>query len=131
MLDANLLASMFLFPNGFMSRLKEALCSENQILLCAYVVDELKDVVASKFPARPADIDWFLKSFTYTPVYAPERFNSDDYPEIRDIADLPVLVSAILEDADVLITGDKGFNDVKSKSRKSSSLMILWQYTAD
>jgi predicted nucleic acid-binding protein len=96
-----------------MNRLKEVLCSEHQILLCTYVVDELKDVVAGKFPARSADIDWFLKSFPYTLVYTPERFNSDDYPEIRDIADLPVLVSAILEDADILITGDKDFNDVE------------------
>jgi hypothetical protein len=26
-----------------MNRLKEVLCSEHQILLCTYVVDELKD----------------------------------------------------------------------------------------
>ena len=32
------------------------------------------------------------------------------YPFIRDKKDLPVLVSAITEDVDILITGDKDFS---------------------
>jgi predicted nucleic acid-binding protein len=113
MLDTNLLISMFIFPNDFMNRIKKVLCSDHQILLCTYVVDELKEVVARKSPARSADIDWFLQSFPYTLVYTPEQFDAEEYPKIRDIADLPVLVSAILEDADILITSDKDFTDVE------------------
>ena len=33
--------------------------------------------------------------------------------ENGDIKDLPVLVSAVLSDSDILITGDKDFEDVK------------------
>jgi predicted nucleic acid-binding protein len=57
-------------------------------------------------------VDWFLQSFPYTLVYTPEQFDPEAYPDIRDIADLPILVSAILEDADILITSDKDFDDV-------------------
>ena len=35
------------------------------------------------------------------------------YPKIRDISDLPVLVSVILSDSDVLLAGDKDFEEVK------------------
>lgn len=115
MLDTNLLVSMFLFSNDFMNRLKKVLCADHQILLCTYVVDELKDVVSRKFPAKSGDIDWFLQSFPFTLVYTPEQFDQAAYPGIRDIADLPVLVSAILEDADILITGDKDFTNVESE----------------
>lgn len=38
------------------------------------------------------------------------------YPKIRNIHDLPVLVSAILSDVDILLTGDKDFEDVKIDS---------------
>jgi len=33
---------------------------------------------------------------------------------IRDIKDLPILVSAILSDSDVMITGDKDFDEIKT-----------------
>jgi predicted nucleic acid-binding protein len=88
------------------------LCNDHQILLCTYVVEELKDVVARKFPQKSSEIDWFFQSFPFTLVYTPEQFDPATYPDIRDIADLPVLVSAILEDADIFITGDKDFDDL-------------------
>jgi predicted nucleic acid-binding protein len=103
---------MFIFPNERMNQLKHLLCTDHQILLCTYVVEELKDVVARKFPKKSSDVDWFLQSFPYTFVYTPEQFDPAAYPSIRDIADLPVLVSAMLEDADILITSDKDFDDV-------------------
>ena len=34
------------------------------------------------------------------------------YPTIRDIDDLPVLAAAIILKVDILITGDKDFDDV-------------------
>lgn len=44
--------------------------------------------------------------------YTPEHFNKADYPDMRDVFDLPILISAILEDVDLLITGDKDFKAV-------------------
>ena len=96
-----------------MNRLKNILCGEHQILICTYVVEEMKDVIARKFPSKRADLEWFLQSFPFTLVYTPDFFDQDAYPEIRDITDLPVLVSAILDDADILITGDNDFADVE------------------
>jgi predicted nucleic acid-binding protein len=36
-----------------------------------------------------------------------------DLFEIRDMMDYPVLYTAIIEDVDVLVTGDKDFADVE------------------
>jgi predicted nucleic acid-binding protein len=104
---------MFVFPNDHMNRIKRVLLADHQILLCTYVVEELKDVVARKFPRKSAEIDWFLQSFPFTLIYTPEQFEPDSYPSIRDMADLPILVSAILGDADILVTSDKDFDDIE------------------
>jgi len=55
------------------------------------------------------DIDTFLLSFPFIMSYTPEHFDKEDYPNMRDEADVPILVSAILEDVDVLISRDKDF----------------------
>jgi putative PIN family toxin of toxin-antitoxin system len=112
MLDTNVLISMFLFPSEKMNRLKNDLCEYHQILLCSYVIDEMKDVVARKFPARENELDDFFQSYPFAMSYTPERFDKTAYPSIRDDFDLPVLASAILGDVDVLITGDKDFSDI-------------------
>ncbi|MDR2088343.1 MAG: putative toxin-antitoxin system toxin component, PIN family [Clostridiales Family XIII bacterium] len=118
MLDTNVLVSMFLFPSDNMDRLKRSLCENRQILICSYVVDEIKDVVARKFPKRKNDLDEFFRTLPFVFVYTPECFAPADFPNIRDISDLPVLVSAVSEDVDLLITGDKDFGGVKIERPK-------------
>ena len=38
--------------------------------------------------------------------------NYDNYPQIRDIDDMPLLAHAIEAKVDILITGDKDFDDI-------------------
>lgn len=42
-------------------------------------------------------------------VYTPKTISMEDFPDIRDTKDLPILATAILENVDVFITGDKDF----------------------
>jgi predicted nucleic acid-binding protein len=99
---------MFLFPSNHFTRLKSALAKQ-QIVLCSYVVDEMKDVVEQKFPNRVNDIDEFFQSFPFAMVYTPDNFKVSEYPGMRDENDVPILVTAIIEDVDILISGDKDF----------------------
>lgn len=46
-------------------------------------------------------------------IYTPQEFDKQEYPDIRDNKDLPILVSAIIGDVDYLITGDKDFFEIK------------------
>jgi predicted nucleic acid-binding protein len=59
------------------------------------------------------DTDDFSQSFPFAMAYTPDNFNVSEYPAMRDESDLPILVTAILEDVDVLISGDKDFTVIE------------------
>lgn len=54
-----------------------------------------------------------FKGINFETFKSHEKIDKNKYPEIRDINDLPILVSAMLSDSGVLITGDKDFENVK------------------
>ena len=53
----------------------------------------------------------FMKKVPYE-LFILKKFDSKKYPNIRDTDDLPVLANAIESNIDVLVTGDKDFDDV-------------------
>ncbi len=59
----------------------------------------------------------FLNSLQYELIDL-DKFDKEIYPNIRDDCDLPILASAIESKADILITGDKDFEDIKIKKPK-------------
>ncbi len=85
---------------------------EHQLVLSSYIVEELKDVVKRKFPNKVGVIDSLLAKMNYEYVYTPDILDETLF-EIRDVKDYPVLYTAILEDVDILVTGDSDFSDVK------------------
>ena len=42
-------------------------------------------------------------------VYTPKEMDMSGFPTVRDAKDSPILATAILENVDVFITGDKDF----------------------
>lgn len=42
-------------------------------------------------------------------VYTPKVLDLNEFPEMRDTKDSPILATAIMEGIDVFITGDKDF----------------------
>ena len=68
-------------------------------------------MVQRKLEGRSADLDHFLTVLTFEYVYTPDEMDENLF-EIRDEMDYPVLYSAIVEDVDILITGDKDFADI-------------------
>jgi len=113
MLDTNVLISMIFFPNEQMNKLKRLICNNHSIVLCSYVVEELQSVVKRKFKSKAAALDVFLGSLSYEFVYTPKFFNVNYYPQVRDKKDIPILVTAILEDVDIFLTGDRDFYPVE------------------
>jgi len=84
----------------------------HELVLPSYVVDELKDVVDRKFPNMVGELDSFLTTLSFTLAYTPNQLPIGLF-EIRDISDAPILYTAIIEGIDVLLTGDKDFDDVE------------------
>lgn len=111
MLDTNVLISALLFPGGKMDAMMNCIFSWHQLVLSSFVVDELKNVVKRKFPKEEQVIERLLTMMGYEYVYTPKDIDNSLFT-IRDVKDYPVLYTAIIEDVDILITGDKDFLDV-------------------
>jgi len=81
------------------------------LVLSSFVIDELIAVADRKFPAKKYIIESFLGKLSYEFVYTPHIIPKGLF-EIRDINDYPVLYTAITENIDIFITGDKDFSDI-------------------
>jgi len=112
MLDTNVLVSAIVFPNERMDALICKATLDHQLVLSSYIIDELICVTKRKFPQKIKDVDLFLTRLPYEFVYTPKEQNYDFF-HIRDIDDYPILYSAIIEDVDLLVTGDDDFDDVE------------------
>lgn len=107
-----MLVSLLLFPNERMNAMLALIFSEHELILSSFVVTELKDVIRRKFPAKAGVVDRLLLKMSYTLVYTPDEMDETLF-NIRDAKDYPVLYTAIVEDVDILVTGDKDFADIK------------------
>lgn len=112
MLDTNVLISALLFPGAKMDAMMEYIFTNHQLVLSSYVVDELKSVVRRKFSGKEVAINKLLMMMSFEYVYTPGTIVSGLF-DIRDVKDYPVLYTAIIEDVDILVTGDKDFSDIE------------------
>ena len=111
MLDTNILVSAFVFRSKKIYAVIDYIVAHHELLLPSYVVDELRDVVRRKFSKMTDELDMFLTALSFTLVYTPTQLPAGLF-EIRDVSDAPILYTAIIEGIDILITGDKDFDDV-------------------
>lgn len=89
----------------------EHITQHHTLVLSSFVVEELIAVAERKFPAKCDVVDRFLTNLSYELVYTPHKMEYGLF-QIRDINDYPILYTAIKEDVDILITGDKDFHDI-------------------
>lgn len=66
------------------------------------------------------DVDSFLSDLSYELVYTPRHMCGNLF-EIRDINDYPVLYTAIVENIDIFITGDKDFHVRRPAYKRAGS----------
>ena len=112
MLDTNILISAFIFKSKKMNELIKVLSNEHKIVICSYCVEEMKEVIDKKFKVDKKSLDKFLETFSFELVYSPAQLEEKKF-EIRDEEDYIILYTAIIENVDILITGDKDFKDVE------------------
>ncbi len=111
-IDTNILISAILFPNGRINDLMRVIAEKHKLILSSFVIEELMGVVKKKFAGKKEAADRFLSKFPYDMVYTPKEMKQGLF-QIRDEKDYPVLYIAIMEDVDILITGDKDFFDIE------------------
>ena len=111
--DTNIIISAMLFPNGKVAKVFSHLLEKHTVIISSYTKKECEEVFEKRFPSKKKQLNVFFKGINFEEFESPEKIDEKDYPEIRDIKDLPILVSAILSDCDILITGDKDFESIR------------------
>lgn len=117
MLDTNILVSAFVFKSQKLNELIYKLSIEHEIIICTYTLEELDELIKTKFNVKSDSLDQFLKEFPFTLVYSPPNIEHRLF-NIRDEDDYIILHTAIIEDVDIFITGDKDFDDVNIEHPK-------------
>jgi len=113
--DSNIIISAILFPEGKVAAVFSHVLESHDVIISSYSIAECKAVFNKKFPDKTSLLDTFFSQLVYELFDTPKTINATNYPSIRDVNDLPILVSAILSDADILLTGDKDFEEIKVK----------------
>ena len=108
MLDTNILVSAIFFPSKRTRSFLEAL-SSHEIVIAQYAIDELHEVTEEKFPQMKKKLDAFFKDLPYELLPTASAEGKKGIPMIRDVKDVPILATAILENVDILVTGDEDF----------------------
>lgn len=109
MLDTNIFISMIFFPSDQTRKLAERLAEKYQIVVCDYVIEELRLVTERKFSEKRKFLDRFFMELPFELVYTPKVLDVNEFPEMRDVKDTPILATALMEGIDVFLTGDKDF----------------------
>lgn len=118
MLDTNILVSAIFFPSAQTRAFVKTVAAGHHIVLCDYVIDELRLVVERKFPAKKEALEQFFVELPFSLVHTPKILPVGKYPSVRDGKDTPILATAILEDVDLFITGDKDFLVLETETPK-------------
>ena len=94
MLDTNVLVSAIVLDSPSMNTIIEHVECNHKMLVGSYVLDELRNVVARKWPNRLDSIERFIETAGFEIVATPSA--GAVFPiEMRDPNDVPVLAQAI------------------------------------
>lgn len=108
MLDTNILVSAIFFPSEQTKAIVRELSENHRIVLCDYVIKELRLVTERKFPKLLGALDRFFIELPFELIYTPND-TPEGTPVIRDVKDQEILNTAIAENIDIFLTGDKDF----------------------
>ena len=113
MIDTNVFVSIVVFNSKILGKMLNDICEKHTLVLSTYILEELSNVINSKFPGKIALIDYILFNMPFETEFTPHILPNHDLFCIRDPKDEKILYSAITADADILITGDKDFLELE------------------
>jgi len=115
LLDTNVIISAAMFPKSLIGEVIAHITKNHKLVICQFTLNELSNVFEKKLPERKKYLDEFIGKLKY------ELINMDitdfkKYPKIRDSNDMPILANAIEAKVDLLVTGDKDFDEIVIKN---------------
>jgi len=104
MIDSNVIVSAVYNPESKPAKVLSDVCENHTLVLCDYIIAECYDVVNRKFPQHLFALNELFASLGYELIAAPRTGLT-----MTDPKDSPILNSAIMADADIIISGDRHF----------------------
>ena len=112
--DTNILFSTLLYPNSVPATALLKIADEQELVLCDQNLAEIREVIQKKAPQFLSALESFLAELSYELIPAV----NDTTKEIRDTKDQPILNAAILNNVDIIVTGDKDFLELEMEHPK-------------
>ncbi|MCL2382439.1 MAG: PIN domain-containing protein [Treponema sp.] len=118
MADTNILFSTLLFPQSRPAKALFQITERHNLVLCDYIISELRNVVSRKRPDLLGDIDVLMAKLPceLIPVL------QDPGKLISDPKDHPILNSAIIAGVDIIISGDRHFLNLEMDHPRTMSV---------
>lgn len=123
LVDTNILFSALLFPQGRPAQALVHITRNHEIYLSDQNIAELKDILSRKRPDKLPDLNTFLSELSFTLI--PAVYSRDI--TMRDAKDQPILNAAIVEDVDIILTGDKDFLSLNLERPECISVAEFWE----
>jgi putative PIN family toxin of toxin-antitoxin system len=108
--DTNVLISAVLSRESVSHQLIEHLMENHHLMICSHTLTEIFDVMRKRFPDKIPLWDQYFSRLDFKLIYTPSDPTTFSTPYIRDEKDIKILISAILSNPDIVITGDKDFH---------------------
>ena len=105
LVDTNILFSALLFPNSRPAQALLDITRKHEMYLSDQNIAELRDILSRKRPDKLSELNAFLSELSFTLI--PAVYSQS--VAMRDAKDQPILNAAIVEDIDIILTGDKDF----------------------
>ena len=112
--DTNILFSTLLYPNSVPATVLLKIANEQELVLCDQNLAEIREVIRKKAPQFLSALESFLAELSYELIPAV----NDTTKDIRDAKDQPILNAAILNNVDIIVTGDKDFLELEMEHPK-------------
>ena len=106
LIDTNILISSVLFPNSKIAKVVLYVSDYYEIVLTKQIIDEFRRIIKKKFCSKIKESEELLNELEF-------ELLDDNYLEkikIRDPNDQIILNSAVENNVDYLLTGDKDFS---------------------
>lgn len=120
MIDTNVLIAGMGWPRFPYEVLRHAVRGDFQLLLSPYTIAEARRHVTRLFPEELDTLEEFLVVSRFEAVEDPSQAELEEYPQfVRDVADIPVALSAIFSQVECLVSSDK---DLTAEDESTAAL---------
>ena len=118
LIDTNVLFSALLFPHSKPAIAVLQIARNHTIVFCQQNVEELREIINRTAPAYLPYMEKFLAELSYELLPAVDQ----TLMQMRDVKDQPILNAAIINNVDIIVTGDKDFLSLELERPKCMSV---------